>query len=232
MTTPSPQVQLKAAAARRTVKDLRAQGAAQTVVANATETTQKQQEFANIAENTFYKVMFDGALDQEQKKAAFEAALTYDVNKSEADNKERMAEFVEFSAYLQEIRKKMALELIGLTETEAFADLKNVFETIGKEFIEFEKLLAPLTEGLEAINTLRMEDKAVEAVTEIHNSRQAQEDAKAAQAAAVAAAQQEKLALEQAIAATRLKLAKRKSKKVDSLALVARLMKLQLMQAT
>ena len=75
-----------------------------------------------------------------------------------ADNKEqsraRLEEFKAFKEYLQFERKRMAQQIIDLTDTEAFAELKSVYDELNNSLISFEQKIAPLTDIVDAVYTL------------------------------------------------------------------------------
>jgi negative regulator of genetic competence, sporulation and motility len=56
-------------------------------------------QFANIASNTFYKIMLDGEADPKAKMEACARALAYAEDKDQS--RERLEEFKAFKEYLQ-----------------------------------------------------------------------------------------------------------------------------------
>lgn len=112
-------------------------------------------KFANIESNPFYKIVFaDG--DPEEKKSAIAKALAYNLEDEKSDNKERLAAFELFKEWLMDQRKDMAQEIINLTDTDAFSELKDVFDEMNQGLLDFEKQMSPLTEILDAVYRLRM----------------------------------------------------------------------------
>ena len=85
------------------------------------EETTAASQFANIASNTFYKIMLDSEVEPKAKMEACARALAYAEDKDQA--RERLEEFKAFKEYLQFERKRMAQQIIDLTDTEAFAEL-------------------------------------------------------------------------------------------------------------
>lgn len=122
-----------------------------------TESTEKtaDKKFASIESNTFYKIIFAEG-DPEAKKEAIAKELAYDLTDEKADNKENLAEFELFKEWLMEQRKDMAQEIIRLTDTDAFSELKDVFDEMNQGLLDFEKQMSPLTDILDAVYRLRM----------------------------------------------------------------------------
>ena len=112
-------------------------------------------KFTNIESNTFYKVVFSEG-DPEEKKEQIAKLLAYDLESEKSENKERLAEFENLKEWLMEQRKDMAQEIINLTDTDAFSELKDVFDEMNQGLIDFEDQMRPLTEILDAVYRLRM----------------------------------------------------------------------------
>jgi hypothetical protein len=108
------------------------------------------EKFAKIAENTYYKIVF-GEGTPEEKQKALAQALTYDSSKSKQENKERLADFAMFKEYVHFERKRMAQEIIKLTDTETFGELKKVFEEMNIALLDFEGEITPLMQILDAV---------------------------------------------------------------------------------
>jgi hypothetical protein len=115
----------------------------------------ENKKFADIESNPFYSIIFSEG-DPEAKKSAIAAQLAYDVADEKADNKERLAAFELFKEWLMDQRKDMAQEIINLTDTDAFSELKDVFDQMNQGLLDFEKQMAPLTDILDAVYRLRM----------------------------------------------------------------------------
>lgn len=112
-------------------------------------------KFANIESNPFYSIVFSEG-DPEAKKSAIAKQLAYDLAQEKSDNKERLAAFELFKEWLMDQRKDMAQEIINLTDTDAFSELKDVFDQMNQGLLDFEKQMAPLTDILDAVYRLRM----------------------------------------------------------------------------
>jgi hypothetical protein len=146
--------------------------------ATATATAERREEapaasqFANIAANTFYKIMLDGEADPKAKMEACARALAYADDKEQA--RQRLEEFKAFKEYLQYERKRMAQQIIDLTDTEAFAELKSVYDELNNALLSFEQKIAPLTEIVDAVYTLRMNGLTFDAFKEIILDKEAE----------------------------------------------------------
>ncbi len=112
-------------------------------------------KFAQIEANSFYKIIFSEG-DPEAKKEAIAKQLAYDLADEKADNKNKLAEFELFKEWLMEQRKDMAQGIINLTDTDAFSELKDVFDDMNQGLLDFEKQMSPLTDILDAVYRLRM----------------------------------------------------------------------------
>ncbi|WP_374378504.1 hypothetical protein [Dongia sp.] len=130
--------------------------------------------FANIAANTFFKVMFSTEAKPEEKKAEVAKLLTFEGTKEE--NRERIKEFELFKEYLQSQREAMAQEIIRLTDTETFAELKTVYDDLNTALLEFDNKMQPLTDIIDAIYTLRTNGLTLDAFQEIIRDRKAEEE--------------------------------------------------------
>ena len=120
-----------------------------------TEARADSKKFADIESNPFYSIVFSEG-DPEAKKSAIAAQLAYDVTDEKADNKERLAAFELFKEWLMDQRKDMAQEIINLTDTDAFSELKDVFDQMNQGLLDFERQMSPLTDILDAVYRLRM----------------------------------------------------------------------------
>ena len=121
----------------------------------ATKERETPKKFAAIKDNVFYRIIFAEG-DPEAKKEAVANALAYDLTADRAQNKERLAQFEQLKEWLMEQRKQMAQEIINLTDTDAFSELKSVFDELNQGLLDFEKQMSPLTEILDAVYALRM----------------------------------------------------------------------------
>ncbi len=147
----------------------------QTEVAKAKdEPSGAERSFAAIQDNTFYKIMLDEGLAPQDKLARVTQALTFTDDRSEA--RENLNEFNSFKEYLQFERKRMAQEIIALTDTEAFGELKDVFEQINTALLTFEDQIAPLTDIVDAVYTLRMNGVTYDIFEELLRERELEKE--------------------------------------------------------
>lgn len=138
------------------------------------------QDFAKIDSNTFYKILLDPSLTPTEKKEATAKALAFEGTRDEV--KERLREFNEFKEYLQYERKRMARQIIDLTDTDAFGQLKDVYGEINDALVDFEDRIKPLTDAVDAVYKLRMNGMTFDIVREINQDREAEEAQKALRA--------------------------------------------------
>jgi hypothetical protein len=120
-----------------------------------TSTRTSSKKFASIEENVFYKTIFAEG-DPEAKRAAVARELAYNLEDEKAENKNSLAEFELFKEWLMEQRKDMAQEIIKLTDTDAFSELKDVFDEMNLGLLDFENQMSPLTDILDAVYALRL----------------------------------------------------------------------------
>ena len=134
------------------------------------EETPSSEKFAKIADNAFYKVMFDSEKSPEEKMKAVAKILEYAENKDDA--KEELEAFKLFKEYLQYERKRMAQQIIELTDTEAFSELKLVYDELNNALIAFEDKITPLTDIVDSVYQLRMNGLTFDAFREIAMDRE------------------------------------------------------------
>lgn len=134
-------------------------GAKRKTSATATTATATQikrnEKYSDIEGNTFFKIVF-GEATPEEKKAAVTAALTFNVEDGKEKNAERLKEFSVFKEYLQEERKMLAQEIIKMTDTGAFSELKSVIDELNNGLLDFDNRMLPLTQIIDAVYKLRM----------------------------------------------------------------------------
>ena len=127
--------------------------------------------------NSFYKIMFDEALDPDAKKEAITKLTTFTGSKEES--RERIKEYAAFEEYLQSVRERMATEIIRLQDTEAFSVLQTVMNNLNGKLLDFEKQMQPLTDITDAIYTLRTNDATLDVFKEIQSDKEAEAKRKA-----------------------------------------------------
>lgn len=142
--------------------------------------TKVDEKFADIENNTFYKIIFSEVTPEEKKKAIADA-LSYKLDEGKEKNAEMLKEFTLFKEYLQHERKLMAQEIIKMTDTGAFSELKSVLDDLNKGLIEFDERMQPLTQILDAVFQLRTKggaDTVLGVFKEIKEDQAAEEERK------------------------------------------------------
>jgi len=130
--------------------------------------------FADIEANRFYAIMFEQGVAPEAKKDAFVRELTFALQDDAEQSRARLQEYARFKAYLQYERKELALEVIRLTDTEAFAQLQQVLHDLNEGVIEFNDRMQPLTAIIDAVYELRMAGNTVDVFREIQEDKEAE----------------------------------------------------------
>ena len=150
-----------------------------TVNTSTTAQVKTDDKYSDIGTNTFYKIIFNEKLDAEQKKAEVAKALTFDPDLKE-ECATRLKEFVTFKEYLQNERKRLAQEIIKLTDTGAFSELQGVIEQLNSGVLEFDKRMTPLTDIIEAVYQLRLQggETVLGVFKEIKEDQAAEEERK------------------------------------------------------
>lgn len=137
------------------------------------EADSESSKFANIQSNPFYKIVLNPETTPAQKKSETTQALTFALEADKA--KERLEAFNQFKEFLQHERKRMAQEIIALTDTGAFSELKSVYDEINQALITFEQKISPLTDIVDAVYTLRMNGVTFDVFREIAQDKEAEE---------------------------------------------------------
>jgi len=151
-----------------------------TTSASTATKSETDEKFSDIDTNTFYKIIFNEKLDPEEKKKAVAEALTFSAEATKEENSTRLKEFTEFKRYLQNERKRLAQEIIKLTDTGAFSELQGVIEDLNSGILEFDKRMTPLTEIIDAVYKLRLQggDTVLGVFKEIKEDQAAEEERK------------------------------------------------------
>lgn len=131
-------------------------------------------DFPNIQNNPFARIFADASLTPEAKRQAVAQALTMTGTKEEC--RARIRELEEFKEFMQASRSEMAKQIISLTDTEAFSELKRIYDEINSSLIDFDNRMAPLNDIIEAVYTLRTNGKVADAFREIQSDREAELD--------------------------------------------------------
>lgn len=126
-----------------------------------------QKEVEGIQENTFYKILFDGSLEPEEKAKQVAKELTF-TNNRQAD-RQKVAELDSFKEYLQAVSEKLSKQRIELTNTKVFANLQKMYGDYNDDLENFHKKLQPLVKIIDALYKMRQEgttDSILEKVRE------------------------------------------------------------------
>jgi hypothetical protein len=142
----------------------------QTAVLKPMAETEGDPRFAGIAANPFFSVMFSENSTPEEKRAEVTALLTFAGTKEE--NREKLKAFELFKEYLQSQREEMAQEIIRLTDTGTFSELKHVYDELNNSLVDFDNKMKPLTDIIDAVYTLRTNGMTMEAFQEIIRDRE------------------------------------------------------------
>lgn len=137
------------------------------------EDSASAKKFSKIAENPFYKAVFDPNATPEAKMEAVAKILVFAENKDQA--KEELEAFKLFKEYLQFERKRMAQQIIELTDTEAFSELKQVYDELNNALVAFEDKISPLTDIVDSVYKLRMNGLTFDVFREIAMDREEEE---------------------------------------------------------
>jgi len=132
--------------------------ASRQVVAGRTKTSTAAPKVATaeITGNPFHKIMFDPSMGLEQKREAMTNALTFDKSLTEEQNAQRLHSFVEFSEWLQSKRKELAIDMLKLNDSEAFAQLKEVIDELGQGILDFNKKIQPFLNILDSLYKMQL----------------------------------------------------------------------------
>ncbi|HYD19209.1 MAG TPA: hypothetical protein VEF76_12090 [Patescibacteria group bacterium] len=168
--------------AQEIIGDVQGATRKKTAATTTTATVQKtvvDEKFSDINTNTFYQIVFNEKLDAMQKKEEIAKALSFDPE-DKTKSQETLKEFVLFKEYLQNERKRLAQEIIKLTDTGAFSELQGVIEELNGGILEFDKQMTPLTEIIDAVYKLRLQggETVLGVFREIKEDQAAEEDRK------------------------------------------------------
>jgi chromosome segregation ATPase len=173
-TAASPKLERKTDLSDVLTDAVRARQTSKATQAGAQQQQAEDARFANISANPFYQVMFSEETKPEQKHEAVTKLLTFEGTKEE--NRERVKEFELFKEFLQSQREEMAQEIIRLTDTGTFAELKSVYDDLNRSLIDFDEKMKPLTDIIDAVYTLRTNGLTLEAFQEILRERRREEE--------------------------------------------------------
>lgn len=125
----------------------------------------------DLSNNPFMETIFNPDMTNEEKKAALVELLAFDDQATDADgneidsieaNRVRQKQFEEFKAEMQRQRKKMAQDILHLTDRDTYAELAKMYKQIASEMSSYEKQLQPLLDIISAVDLVRQQGKLVE----------------------------------------------------------------------
>lgn len=121
--------------------------------------------FADIKENSFFKVIFSDSLSLEDKVENVTKILEFTGNKE--NDRAKIQEFDAFKEYLQSISEEMSKQRIQMTDTEVFAELQKVYSAFNNDLNDFIDQITPLTEITDALYKLRQSGETRNALAQI-----------------------------------------------------------------
>lgn len=121
--------------------------------------------FADINENSFFKVVFSDSLSLEDKVENLTKILEFTDNKE--NDRAKIQEFDAFKEYLQSISEEMSKQRIQMTDTEVYAELQKVYSDFNNDLNDFIEKIAPLTDITDALYKLRQSGETRNALAQI-----------------------------------------------------------------
>jgi hypothetical protein len=140
-----------------------------------TATPKTEAAVAAPVNNPIYKLIV-GEASPEEKRNEIAEYLT--ATSSKAENKERLAQWQEVSAWLEEEFQRAQKEILHLTDTETFSVMQGVYKDMFGALGEFDEAMKPLTDVLDAVFALNTADKTFDAYLEIKGDEAAETDRK------------------------------------------------------
>lgn len=138
--------------------------------ARQTATTEKD----SISTNPFAVIMYNPALDPEQKKAEIAKLATAASTREECEARDKA--ITEFSEHINAVCEEMQREIMALTDTETFAELQQIYDELNGTLDEWGGMVKPFTDMLAGIHKLRTNDKTTDAYREIQTDKSAREE--------------------------------------------------------
>jgi len=139
-----------------------------------TSTVVADPRFADIESNPFYQVLFNEKLSAKEKAKQFASLMTFTGTKEES--REHVAQQELFKEYLQNVRETMATEIIQLTDSGTFSELKDTYSQMNQGLIDFENGMGPLTDIIDAVYKLRTSGMTLDAFKAIVEDRQKEDE--------------------------------------------------------
>lgn len=133
----------------------------------------KPEAVVEIKGNPFHKIIVDPTTSPEDKLAAMSSLLVFDKEKPDAENEQRLKDFVSFSEWLQGKRRELSIEMLKLNDTEAFAELKEVIDELGQGILGFNKKIQPFLGILDALHKMQTRGvKTTDLLAEIYQDNE------------------------------------------------------------
>ena len=152
--------------------------AARNAKTGTSATTQaKEDPFANIKANPIHQVFASVEISPEDKPKAIAKLLANPQSETEA--RETMKNFEQIKEYYAAQRHELAEAMIRSQSNETQAELQRSLNDLNKGMLDFETNLKPITDVLDAVYKLSLNDKAYDAFKEIKNDEKILNEANA-----------------------------------------------------
>lgn len=158
-----------------TSKKLASSVTSEPVTKNRARSSKSETAFADIQENSFFKVIFSDSLSLEEKVEGVAKTLEFTNNKEE--DRARMKEFDSFKEYLQSISEEMSKQRIQMTDTEVFAELQRVYSDFNNDLNDFIAQIKPLTDITDALYKLRQSGETRDVLAQIKADKEWESEA-------------------------------------------------------
>lgn len=158
-----------------TSKKLASSVTSEPVTKNRPRSSRSETAFADIQENSFFKVIFSDTLSLEEKVEGVAKTLEFTNNKEE--DRARMKEFDSFKEYLQSISEEMSKQRIQMTDTEVFAELQRVYSDFNNDLNDFIAQIKPLTDITDALYKLRQSGETRDVLAQIKADKEWESEA-------------------------------------------------------
>lgn len=146
--------------------------------ATAAVQRQKKPEKAalpSIKDNPFAQIAMSTPDPQAQKDAMTELLVFKDA----ATTAKNAAALAEYCAYMQANRQNLAVDLIEMTDTEAFANTQRVLVDINNGVLDFQEQIKPLVDILNAVRQIQAEDATTDILAEMREDKKLQSELQA-----------------------------------------------------
>lgn len=149
-----------------------------------TKTQASNQTQIAIADNPFYKLMFDPSKSLEERKAEITrlGISTLDSKQDRANTKA----YDEFREWLSSQQTELAEQIIALSNIDSMAELQSVLNDMNTDLIGFEDKMNPIMDIIESIHYLRTNDLIGDAFRDFEREK-AEDEQRKAEAARVEA---------------------------------------------